>query len=67
MRDFTASKTNRDLHLVALFEEATDVLDLELDVVVVRLRSKLDFLERDLRLPLSRFVLLLLLFLLELA
>src|SRR5690606_40259786 len=50
--DLTAAEADGDLHLVALLEEALDVVDLEADVVLVGLGAELDLLELDLRLAL---------------
>src|SRR3954467_1229615 len=47
MRHFTAAEEDRRLDLVAVREEALDVLLLELVVVLVDLRAELDFLDLD--------------------
>src|SRR5207248_3674712 len=47
MRHLAASKKDRGLDLVAVFEEALDVLLLELIVVLVDLGPELDFLDLD--------------------
>src|SRR5688572_12010359 len=47
MRHLAAAEENRRLDLVAVREEALDVLLLELVVVLVDLRAELDFLDLD--------------------
>src|SRR5690348_12561197 len=47
MRVLAAAKEDRRLHLVAVLEEALDVLLLELVVVLVDLRPELDLLDVD--------------------
>src|SRR5690606_13754752 len=60
VRDLATTEADRELDLVAALDEATYVLHLEPDVVVVGLRAQLDLLELDLRLTFPGFVLLLL-------
>src|SRR4051812_10581689 len=47
MRHLAAAEENRRLHLVAVLEEALDVLLLELVVVLVDLRPELDLFDED--------------------
>src|SRR5688572_12769039 len=47
VRHFAAAEENRRLDLVAVFNEALDVVLLELVVVLVDLRAKLDLLDLD--------------------
>src|SRR5262249_27298256 len=47
MRHLAPAEEDRRLHLVAVFEEALDVLLLELVVVLVDLRPELDLLDLD--------------------
>src|SRR5262249_10404392 len=65
VRDLTAAEADGDLRLVTLFEEAPDVFDLRLEVVVVRLRAHLDLFDLDDVLLLLGLVGLLLFFVLE--
>ena len=67
MRNLAATEAARDLDLVALFYEAADVLDLEIEIVVVRLGPNLDLLQFDAGLALASVALPLLLLVLELA
>ena len=62
---FATTKHDRDDHLVLVLEEATGLVDLELDVVLARLGAEADLL--DLRLVNVGFVLFFLLLILELA
>src|SRR6185436_7054950 len=55
MRHLAAAEEDRRLHLVAVLEEALDVLLLELVVVLVDLRAELDLLDLDHFLVLARF------------
>jgi len=65
--DLTTAEADGDFHLVAFFEEAANVLRLEIEIVVVGLGAKLDLFQRDLSLPLAGVGLSLLFFVLELA
>src|SRR5262245_32505678 len=47
MRHLASTKENRRLDLVTLFEEALDVLLLELVIVLVDLRAELDLFDQD--------------------
>src|SRR5205807_9926314 len=47
MGHLAAAEENRRLHFVAVLEEALDVLLLELIIVLVHLRTKLDLLDLD--------------------
>jgi len=47
VNDFTAAKTHDQSNFVALFQEAPDVAQLEVQVVIIGLRSKLDFFHFD--------------------
>ena len=47
VRHFATAEEDGGLHLVAFFQEALDVLLLELVVVFVHLRTELDFLDLD--------------------
>ncbi|CAD9225256.1 hypothetical protein BCEN4_480099 [Burkholderia cenocepacia] len=64
---FTAAETQRDLRLVALFEEAHEIAELDVVIPVIGTRTELDFLDLDDLLLQLRFVLLLRLLVLELA
>src|SRR6188472_3774496 len=63
----TSAEENRRLHLVAVSQEALDVLLLELIVVFVDLRPELDLLDQDHALVLLRLARALLLLVLVLA
>ena len=67
MHDLAAAEEHADLAAVAVFEEAADVAHLGLVVMVVGLGTDLDFLDLHHSLVLLGFLLLLLLFVLELA
>ena len=67
VRHLAAAEEDRRLHLVAVLEEALDVLLLELVVVLVDLRPELDFLDLDHLLVLLRLARPLLLLVLILA
>jgi hypothetical protein len=67
VRDLAAAEAARDLHLVAVLEEAADVLRLRLEIVIVGLGAELHFLQLHLHLTLASFALLLLFLVLELA
>src|SRR6185503_20955041 len=67
MRHFAAAEEDRRLHLVAIGEEALDVLLLEVVVVLVDLRAELDLLDLDHPLVLFRLAAALLLLVLVLA
>ena len=56
MDNFPASKKDRRFHLISLFEEPDDVVLLELVVMLIGIRSKLHFLDRDVLLMLLGFV-----------
>ncbi|VWX63778.1 conserved hypothetical protein [Burkholderiales bacterium 8X] len=47
VRDLAATEPQRDLALVALFEEATDVAHLDVVVAIIGTGSELDFLDLD--------------------
>src|SRR5688572_25916813 len=55
VRHLAAAEENRCLHLVAIFDEALDVVLLELVIVLVHLRTELDFLDLDHLLVALRF------------
>ena len=55
VRHFAAAEENRRLDLVAVFNEALDVVLLELVIVLVHLRAELDFLDLDHLLVALRF------------
>ena len=59
MHDLAAPEKDRRFDLVSLLEKAHRVILLELIVMFVRIRPKLNFLNRDVLLMLLRFVLLL--------
>ena len=59
MDDFSSPEKDRRFNFVSLLEKAKGMILLELVVVFVRIRAKLDFLNRDVLLMLLRFVLLL--------
>ena len=68
VRDFATAEAHGELHLVARFEEAARRFHLEVEVVVVGLRTELDLLDvndRLLALGLARLLLLLVLVLAE--
>src|SRR5262245_55654240 len=66
MGDFTTAEAAGDLHLVARLDEAANRTHLDVEIVIVRLRTDLDLLHLDDGLLLLRFAELLLLFVLEL-
>src|SRR5688500_10890403 len=55
VRHLAAAEENRRLHLVAVFDEALDVMLLELVIVLVHLRAELDLLDLDHLLVALRF------------
>jgi hypothetical protein len=59
VNDLTASKHGHQLALVPFRQKPADVLDLEVQIVVVRLRTQLDLLQQDRGLVLPRLLLLL--------
>ena len=61
MDQFPTAEHDRELDLVSLLQEALDVTLLRLEVVVVDLGPQLDLFDADRRLPLARFLGLLLL------
>src|SRR5450756_2095144 len=67
MRHFPSAEEDRRLDLVAVGQEALDVVLLELEIVLVHLRPELDFLDLDDLLVLSGFAGALLLLVLVLA
>src|SRR4029078_910761 len=58
VNDLTAAEDDHKLALVAFLQEAADVFDLEVEIVVVRLGTQLDLLEDDRRLVPTRGLLL---------
>src|SRR5690242_3586522 len=60
MVHFAAAETQRDAHLVAFFQKADDVADLDAQIVLVDGRAQLDLLDLDDLLLLARFMRLLL-------
>ena len=56
MGDFTTSENEGDLGLVAFFQEASHMLDLEIQIVVIGLGAKLYLLDLDMYLFLSCFL-----------
>src|SRR5712672_3546207 len=56
VHDFTSPKEDGCLYLVALRQEADDVILLEYVIMLVRIGTKLHFLDRDVLLMLPRLV-----------
>lgn len=56
MHDFTASEKDGRFDLVPLFQESNDVVFLEFVIVLIRIGSKLHFLDRNVFLVLFGFV-----------
>ena len=56
MRDLAATETARDFDLVAILEETSNMTDFHFHIVIVGLRSELDFFELDLDLTLFRVI-----------
>jgi len=65
MRHLSPAEAQSDLYAVAVFDEPLDLLGLEGQVVLVRLRAKADLLHEDDLLILARLAILLLLLVLE--
>jgi len=65
MRHLTPTESQGNFHTVAVFNEPLNLLGLESQVVLVRLRAKADLLHEDDLLILARFAILLLLLILE--